>query len=112
MTGWESPEVEPALEPLTRRERDVLALLAQGYAARDIAQELTLAVSSVKWHLQHIYGKLGANSRRQALARARALGLLPTNGAAAAAPSALRHNLPLQVTRFFGRETEIAKNAW
>jgi predicted ATPase/DNA-binding CsgD family transcriptional regulator len=107
MADWKSREVEPALEALTRREREVLALLAQGYAAREIAQELTLAVSSVKWHLQHIYGKLGANSKRQAIARARALGLLAANGAAPEAPRAPTHNLPLQVTRFFGREHDL-----
>src|SRR4029077_12566000 len=63
---------------------------------------------------QNIYGKLGANSRRQELIRAGELGLLGAPGPAAehkpapAAPETSRHNLPAQVTRFFGRENEIA----
>ena len=76
---------EPLIEPLTRREREVLGLLAQGYSAPEIAQSLTLAVSSVKSHIQNLYGKLGVNNKRAALNRAQALGLLHS----AAGPTAL-----------------------
>lgn len=91
---------------LTRREREVLGLLAEGHSAPEIAQALTLALSTVKFHLDNVYRKLGVNSKRQALTRARALGLLalsPSPGA----PPPNRHNLPLQVTRFFGRAEEL-----
>jgi predicted ATPase/DNA-binding CsgD family transcriptional regulator len=100
--------VQLLIEPLTRREREVLALLARGYSAPEIAENLTLAVSSVKWHLQRLYGKLGVNSKRQALNRAKALGLLEP-GATPAVPDqpGPKHNLPVPVTRFFGREAEI-----
>ena len=67
---------EPLVEPLTRREREILGLLDQGFSAPEIAEQLTLAVASVKWHIQHIYGKLGVSGKRQALTRAQALGLL------------------------------------
>ena len=105
------------VEPLTRRERDVLALLAQGYSGPEIAQQLTVGLSSVKSHIQHLYGKLGANSKRQAVARARELGLLqpgPDLPAAAAltlaaARPVARNNLPLQLTSFIGREHEISE---
>ena len=73
---------EPLVEPLTRREREILGLLAQGNSAPEIAQSLTLAVSSVKFHIQNLYGKLGVNNKRQALDRAQALGLLGTAAAA------------------------------
>src|SRR3989442_10904614 len=63
-------------EPLTRRERDILGLLAQGYSGPEIAEKLTLGLSSVKSHIQHLYGKLGVNSKRQAVAQARERGLL------------------------------------
>src|SRR6185436_3622570 len=95
---------QPLVEPLTRREREILALQAQGLSAPEIAQKLTLAVSSVKWYIQQLYGKLGVNSKQQALLRAGELGLL---GAPAPAPPERKHNLPVQVTRFFGREDEI-----
>lgn len=79
MNSQEHSPVEPLLEPLTRREREILALLAQGYSGPEIAEQLTLAISSVKWHIQHLYGKLGVNSKRQALTRAKDLGLLGTS---------------------------------
>ena len=67
MSGQEHDPTKPLLEPLTRRERDVLSLLAQGLSGPEIAEKLTLAVSSVKWHIQHVYDKLGVSTKRQAL---------------------------------------------
>jgi predicted ATPase/DNA-binding CsgD family transcriptional regulator len=112
--GEHEPD-DPLVEPLTRREREILGLLDQGLSAPEISELLTLAVSSIKWHIQHLYGKLGVSGKRQALTRAKELGLLGPPPAAAAAegqPSARperKHNLPLQVTHFFGREREIAQ---
>jgi DNA-binding CsgD family transcriptional regulator len=81
----DSDSAEDALiEPLTRRERDILRLLAQGYSGPEIAENLVLALSTVKSYIQHLYGKLGAHKRREALARARALGLLGASGPAIA----------------------------
>jgi non-specific serine/threonine protein kinase len=96
------------VEPLTRREREVLGLLAQGLTAPEMAEQLTLAVSSVKWHIQQLYGKLGVNGKRQAVGRARELGLLGATTPVTQPPSP-SSNLPLQVTRFFGREAELAQ---
>src|SRR4051794_5426104 len=83
MTGRETETVIPLVEPLTRRERQVLALLAEGFSGPEIAEKLTVALSSVKFHIQNIYGKLGANSKRQAITRAGELGLLGTVAPAA-----------------------------
>jgi LuxR family maltose regulon positive regulatory protein len=63
-------------EPLTDRELQVLALLAAGISNQQIAGELVVALETVKKHVSHILGKLGAANRTQAVARARALGLL------------------------------------
>jgi len=63
-------------EPLTSRELQVLALLAAGVSNQQIASELVVALETVKKHVSHILGKLGAANRTQAVARARALGLL------------------------------------
>ena len=113
MRDEDSQPDEPLIQPLTRRERDILALLAQGHTAPEIAEQLTLAVSSVKWYIQQLYGKLGVNRKRQAVARAAELGLLEEPSAAAPAapppPTQRTNNLPGQVTRFFGREEEIAQ---
>jgi LuxR family maltose regulon positive regulatory protein len=78
------PQVIPAAEvaapdlaePLTDRELQVLALLAAGISNQQIARELVVALETVKKHVSHILGKLGAANRTQAVARARALGLL------------------------------------
>ena len=67
----------PALaEPLTGRELQVLALLAAGTSNQQIASELVVALETVKKHVSHILGKLGAANRTQAAARARALGMI------------------------------------
>jgi LuxR family maltose regulon positive regulatory protein len=65
------------VEPLTSRELDVLALLAQRYSAKEIAQHLVISNGTVKRHIANIYGKLAANNRRTAVAAAAALGILP-----------------------------------
>jgi LuxR family maltose regulon positive regulatory protein len=66
----------PTVEPLTERELEVLQLIAEGLSNREVAQQLCLSLSTVKVHTHNIYGKLGVNSRTQAIARARALGIL------------------------------------
>jgi LuxR family maltose regulon positive regulatory protein len=66
----------PVVEPLTPREIEVLQLIAGGLSNRQIAQKLYITLSTVKRHNANIYGKLGVNSRTQAAARARDLGLL------------------------------------
>jgi LuxR family maltose regulon positive regulatory protein len=64
------------VETLNERELTVLRLIAAGHSNREIADELVIALSTVKTHINNLYGKLGIHSRTQALARARALGLL------------------------------------
>jgi LuxR family maltose regulon positive regulatory protein len=66
------------VEPLSERECEVLQLIAEGLSNREIAHKLFLAVSTVKVHTYNIYGKLGVHSRTQAVAKARALGILPS----------------------------------
>ena len=67
------------VEPLTRREQEILVLLAQRLTAKEIAQKLIISDQTVKRHRANIYQKLGANSRRQAIAAAIAFGILPTS---------------------------------
>lgn len=59
---------------LTRREQEVLALVAEGKSNAEIASELWIAVGTVRIHLDHIYRKLGVRSRTAALAHVRELG--------------------------------------
>lgn len=65
------------VEPLTRREQEVLMLLAQRLTSGEIAERLVLSEQTVKRHRANIYQKLAVNSRREAIEAARVLGLLP-----------------------------------
>jgi len=64
------------IEPLTRRELEVLRLIAAGDSNQEIADQLVITLSAVKKHGGNIFRKLNVNSRTQALVRARELGLL------------------------------------
>jgi len=63
-------------EALTPREMEVLQAMADGLNNTEIARKLVVAVSTIKRHIHHIFAKLDATSRTQALVRARQLGLL------------------------------------
>jgi LuxR family transcriptional regulator, maltose regulon positive regulatory protein len=65
------------IEPLTERELEVLRLLAAGRSNQRIAHELVVALDTVKKHVTHILGKLGAANRTEAAVRARQAGLIP-----------------------------------
>ena len=64
------------VEALSEREVEVLQMVAAGMSNKEIANELILAVSTVKRHMSNVYGKLNVNNRTQAVARARDLHLL------------------------------------
>ncbi len=67
---------QPLVEPLSERELEVLHLIARGDSNQEIAEMLVIALDTVKRHVTHIFEKLGVKNRVQAVARARALGLL------------------------------------
>jgi LuxR family maltose regulon positive regulatory protein len=64
-------------EPLTDRETDVLRLIAAGKSNQRIARELVVTLDTVKKHVSHVLGKLGAANRTEAVTRARDLGVIP-----------------------------------
>jgi len=74
-------EEPPVASDLTKRELEVLRLLAEGLSQKEIARSLVISSKTVAAHIQHILGKLGVHSRTQAVAHAYRRGLL--NGAAA-----------------------------
>jgi LuxR family transcriptional regulator, maltose regulon positive regulatory protein len=67
---------QPLPEHLTGREREVLALIAEGYSNQEIADRLFIAPSTVKWYVHSILRKLEVDSRIKAVARARELHLV------------------------------------
>jgi LuxR family maltose regulon positive regulatory protein len=66
----------PLIEPLSQRELKILQLIAQGLSNREIGERLFLALDTVKGHNRNIFDKLQVQSRTEAIARARDLGLL------------------------------------
>jgi LuxR family maltose regulon positive regulatory protein len=68
--------VQPLIEPLSRRELEVLRLMAAGLSNRQIADKLYLSINTVKWYTRHIFGKLGVSRRTQAVNCAHALDIL------------------------------------
>lgn len=89
------------VESLTRRELEILSLLAAGHSNREIANQLTIALTTVKWYARQIYGKLGVSNRRQAAQQAKKLGLIESG--------LPRHNLPSQPTHLVGRQKELTE---
>ena len=65
------------VDPLTSRELEVLEMLAAGRSNQAIAGELVVTLDTVKKHVSHVLGKLGAANRTEAVARARELSLIP-----------------------------------
>jgi DNA-binding CsgD family transcriptional regulator len=61
---------------LTERELEILRLTAQGHTGPEIAERLVVSPSTVKSHLENIYGKLGVNNRAAAVAQALRTGLI------------------------------------
>jgi LuxR family maltose regulon positive regulatory protein len=75
-----APELhQDLIDPLSRRELEVLALIADGLSNPEIAERLYLSVNTLRAHTTHIYQKLDVHNRVQAVSRARQLGLLPRN---------------------------------
>ncbi len=70
------PDAPLAAEGLTPREREVLALLAEGLANKAIAARLGISEHTAKFHVNAILGKLGVENRAEAIVRAARLGLV------------------------------------
>lgn len=71
-----SPALSSLIEPLSQRELDILHLFKTELSGPEIAQELVIALSTVRTHTKSIYNKLNVNSRRAAVKRAIELGLI------------------------------------
>src|ERR687886_2877437 len=64
-----TPVQGPPVEPLTPREYEVLRLVAEGKTNGEIAYDLSISLSTVKFHIEHIIAKLGTSDRTQAAVR-------------------------------------------
>lgn len=93
------------IEALTRRELDVLTLLAEGLSNQEIAASLVMEMGTVKWYNTQIYDKLQVKNRKQAVTRALTLGILEANTSDPRQQP--QHNLPADTLPFIGRRREI-----
>jgi LuxR family maltose regulon positive regulatory protein len=67
---------QPLVDPLTNRELDILELLSQRLQNKEIAEKLFISTETVKTHLNNIYQKLNVSNRRDAVEKAKSLGIL------------------------------------
>lgn len=65
--AFHRPTTPPDRDRLTRREEEILHLLAKGHLSREIAQQLSISIETVNSHLKHIYEKLHVRSRTEAV---------------------------------------------
>ena len=72
----ENVVVEAAATDLTATQLEVLRLVSQGFANKQIATQLVITLGTAKWHVSQIFEKLGVRNRAQAIARARQSKLL------------------------------------
>jgi predicted ATPase/DNA-binding CsgD family transcriptional regulator len=98
-------------DDLTKREVEILLLLAEGLSDREIAERLVMTINTVKWYNRQIYRILGVGSRTQAIARARELHVIrDAHGATPFSTAGYRtpqHILPVETTHFIGRAREL-----
>ena len=79
-TEKQKPDLPPnqgLVEPLSKRELEILALIATGLKNKEIAEQLFISLNTVLYHNKNIYNKLGVNKRTLAIFKARELNLLP-----------------------------------
>jgi LuxR family maltose regulon positive regulatory protein len=67
--------IQPLADPLTEREREVLACITAGLSNREIEERLVITRNTVRTHIKNLYSKLGVNGRDEAVEQAQVLGL-------------------------------------
>ena len=78
--AWQAPTESHELADLTRREREILQLVAEGHSNAKLAKMLWVTEQTVKFHLSNVYRKLDVSNRTEAARWAQVNGLLPANG--------------------------------
>ncbi len=70
------PEPQRRSAPLTKRQAEILAMLAENWSIDDVSDQLYLARETVRWHVKRAYWRLGVHTREDAISRARDLDLI------------------------------------
>ena len=106
--GMNNFQTESRIEPLSKREKEILSLICEGLSNHEIAQKLFLSDNTIKWYNKQIYSKLGVNSRKQAVEKARELGILEQ----AEPPARDVPGLPTGTIAFLFTEIEGSSQLW
>ena len=67
---------QPLVDPLSKREMEILILITDGLRNKEIAEQLMISLNTVLYHIKNIYSKLGVNKRTLAVAKAKELNLI------------------------------------
>lgn len=109
-------EKTTASNALTDREKAILARLSTGLSDQQIADALFLSPNTIRWYNRQIYSKLGVSNRTQAIAQARALGLLAEPPSTSAADQADQPDQPEHMRRgqrvYFATSSDGARIAY
>jgi LuxR family maltose regulon positive regulatory protein len=71
-----SASAKPLIDPLSKRELEILILIADGLKNKEIADELVISLNTVLYHIKNVYSKLGVNKRARAIAKAKQLKII------------------------------------
>ncbi len=99
------------LDDFKERELEILAMMADGLSNQEIAEQLFISKTTVRWYNKQIYSKLGTSRRTEAIARARDLGLIGDSTTESIATQTLQHHFPITTGPFIGRDDELAELA-
>ncbi len=95
------------LDDFKERELEILAMMADGLSNQEIAEQLFISKTTVRWYNKQIYSKLGTSRRTEAIACAREMGLIGDT----TTQSTRHHDLPITTGPFIGRDDELAELA-
>ncbi len=76
LAAFEISPTQPLVDPLSKRELEILSLIAEGLKNKEIAEELFISLNTVLYHIKNIYSKLGVNKRILAIAKAKEFKLI------------------------------------
>lgn len=100
-------QLSAPLDEFKEREIEIINLMADGLSNREIAEQLFITKETVRWYNKQIYSKLGTSRRTEAIALARAMGLIADQPPSSDTTPPIQNNLPATTGPFIGRDADL-----